>query len=195
MSKFRVISIHQLAFVSACLASALSIQSAQAATLGFEDGTYSLAESNGGAAVDTLGVTVSGGYAFFYLRGTDNASFTTEVQDAPTGYSQDRTGIYDPYYYIPGHLIAASWNTATYPYLIFYPASDGGGFGVAQNASATVGVYLNLYQSSTGPAQIYTQFGAGPVPEPATWAMMLLGFGGVGAATRSRRKVSGPVET
>jgi len=29
------------------------------------------------------------------------------------------------------------------------------------------------------------------VPEPATWAMLLLGFGGVGAAVRSRRK---PIE-
>ena len=30
--------------------------------------------------------------------------------------------------------------------------------------------------------------GGGPVPEPATWAMMLLGFGGVGAMIRSRRR-------
>ena len=28
------------------------------------------------------------------------------------------------------------------------------------------------------------------VPEPATWAMMLVGFGGMGAALRSRRKVA-----
>jgi hypothetical protein len=26
------------------------------------------------------------------------------------------------------------------------------------------------------------------VPEPETWAMMLVGFGGLGAAMRSRRK-------
>ena len=32
--------------------------------------------------------------------------------------------------------------------------------------------------------------GAGAVPEPATWAMMLVGFGGVGYAMRSRRKVA-----
>ena len=29
---------------------------------------------------------------------------------------------------------------------------------------------------------------SGAVPEPATWAMMLVGFGGLGAAMRSRRK-------
>ncbi|RYD20158.1 MAG: PEP-CTERM sorting domain-containing protein, partial [Lysobacteraceae bacterium] len=28
------------------------------------------------------------------------------------------------------------------------------------------------------------------VPEPATWALMLLGFGMVGAATRYRRRAS-----
>jgi hypothetical protein len=32
---------------------------------------------------------------------------------------------------------------------------------------------------------------AGPIPEPETWAMMLLGFGFVGAGVRARtRKVS-----
>lgn len=44
------------------------------------------------------------------------------------------------------------------------------------------------YLTSTG--QIYTRFAnAGAVPEPATWAMMLMGFGLVGGAMR-RRKVS-----
>ena len=31
----------------------------------------------------------------------------------------------------------------------------------------------------------------GGVPEPATWALMLAGFGGLGAAMRLRRKLSG----
>ena len=33
----------------------------------------------------------------------------------------------------------------------------------------------------------------GAVPEPSTWAMMLLGFGGVGVALRRRRKVFTPL--
>jgi len=31
---------------------------------------------------------------------------------------------------------------------------------------------------------------AGPVPEPATWAMMLLGFGAVGFSIRRKRKTA-----
>ena len=30
----------------------------------------------------------------------------------------------------------------------------------------------------------------GGVPEPATWALMLLGFGGLGTALRSRRRAT-----
>ena len=33
----------------------------------------------------------------------------------------------------------------------------------------------------------------GGVPEPAAWAMMLLGFGGVGATVRARRVRQAPV--
>jgi hypothetical protein len=32
---------------------------------------------------------------------------------------------------------------------------------------------------------------AGAVPEPGTWALMLLGFGGIGMAMRRRRKERG----
>jgi len=42
-------------------------------------------------------------------------------------------------------------------------------------------------QSSLGGGFFYTPV-TGAVPEPATWAMMLLGFGGIGAAMRRRRK-------
>jgi hypothetical protein len=31
------------------------------------------------------------------------------------------------------------------------------------------------------------------VPEPATWAMMLIGFGAIGGALRRRQKVAGRI--
>jgi len=43
----------------------------------------------------------------------------------------------------------------------------------------------NIFVSESGDVQI-TQIAA--VPEPATWAIMLVGFGGLGAAMRGRRR-------
>lgn len=49
------------------------------------------------------------------------------------------------------------------------------------------GVFENSVGSNRNLAGTWT--GGGPaVPEPATWAMMLAGFGGLGAAMRSRRR-------
>jgi hypothetical protein len=36
-------------------------------------------------------------------------------------------------------------------------------------------------------------YAGGSVPEPASWALMLVGFGGLGAAVRSRRKTAAAV--
>jgi hypothetical protein len=45
--------------------------------------------------------------------------------------------------------------------------------------------------ASTGPYKLNVSLqspGSGAVPEPSTWAMMLLGFGAIGAAMRRRAK-------
>jgi hypothetical protein len=42
--------------------------------------------------------------------------------------------------------------------------------------------------SGTNWANSFVPVASGGVPEPATWAMMLLGFGGLGAAMRARRR-------
>lgn len=46
------------------------------------------------------------------------------------------------------------------------------------------------YKYGTAPtfaARLISVDGVAPVPEPATWAMLMLGFGGIGAALRRRR--------
>jgi hypothetical protein len=48
--------------------------------------------------------------------------------------------------------------------------------------STTDGSYLTFKQLKLG------GFSPGAVPEPATWAMMLLGFGGIGMTMRRRRR-------
>jgi len=49
----------------------------------------------------------------------------------------------------------------------------------AEGTSDSLGGYLDNIQISTA------------IPEPATWAMMLLGFGGLGALLRRRRSLAG----
>jgi hypothetical protein len=52
----------------------------------------------------------------------------------------------------------------------------------------TLNNFLDRYQG-VGTSGISAEgHPVGSVPEPATWAMMLLGFGGIGAAMRRRRK-------
>lgn len=78
---------------------------------------------------------------------------------------------------------------------------SGNSFANEQVASANHGqtysettVYTILFGANPNArsgATLSTQIGAGAVPEAATWAMMLVGFGAVGGALRtSRRKVS-----
>ncbi|WP_294040476.1 NF038122 family metalloprotease [Sphingomonas sp.] len=63
-------------------------------------------------------------------------------------------------------------------------AYDAMGWNLSVNA-------LNYQTTST--ASIYRQFATAPVPEPATWAMMIMGFGLMGAAMRRNRKVNAQV--
>lgn len=64
--------------------------------------------------------------------------------------------------------------------------------------SITLGNFLDRYQgfstTNVNRATVTSAIGVGtpvgPVPEPATWAMMLVGFGGIGMAMRRRRTSS-----
>lgn len=67
-----------------------------------------------------------------------------------------------------------------YPLLALYSNGDGT-FG----ASFTGSVNNTEYYNQSGSLTI-----SGGVPEPATWAVMLLGFGAVGASMRRRRGIA-----
>jgi hypothetical protein len=62
---------------------------------------------------------------------------------------------------------------------------------LASNGESITNVYFSAGNPPTAFSlikQVRIDLAAGAVPEPATWAMMLLGFGGIGVAMRRRRK-------
>jgi PEP-CTERM motif len=80
----------------------------------------------------------------------------------------------------------------------WHQASPTGGIFQAANANNTYvlqgDVFTRLFVYSTSPIKEFKQnsitLGSvpAPLPEPATWAMMLLGFGGIGMALRRSRR-------
>jgi hypothetical protein len=68
-------------------------------------------------------------------------------------------------------------------------------FSITSGFSAGVNTLDFIVNNGGGPTALRVEMTgaadlAGGVPEPATWAMMLAGFGGVGALMRSRRRVA-----
>jgi hypothetical protein len=58
------------------------------------------------------------------------------------------------------------------------------------NAGTNLSQFYLTYGASSN-AVLYQTKPAGPVPEPATWAMMLAGFGAIGWALRVKRAMAG----
>jgi hypothetical protein len=67
--------------------------------------------------------------------------------------------------------------------------SDLNGAGLQVGGNTVTFDVVNYAQNGGNPTGLDVQFAA--VPEPATWAMMLMGLGGLGLALRSRRKLAG----
>jgi hypothetical protein len=72
--------------------------------------------------------------------------------------------------------------------------SDVGSFDeFSQNVATVTGqTYdLNFLLAGNGaPSEVFATASAVTVPEPATWTLALVGFGGLGAALRSRRRAA-----
>ena len=69
-----------------------------------------------------------------------------------------------------------------------------GGSLVRLNLSQTLGYSVAGGQANFGTQRLGTFNVAAAVPEPSTWALMLLGFGAIGTAMRRRRKASGRLQ-
>src|SRR5205085_11363542 len=91
------------------------------------------------------------------------------------------------------YFIGATWNNFS-DAMIFNgdPGTLSTMAGVTYNSSAFVagGSLADPTSLSGTPGYFGPNFTATGAPEPMTWALMLVGFGGMGAALRSRRRVA-----
>ena len=89
----------------------------------------------------------------------------------------ENADIFEPigkWYFIPG----GGWNPGTLGLKLF-------------EADGTLSDIITVANDGpTGGATITFNSGNFGVPEPGTWTLMLIGFGGLGVALRSRRKVA-----
>ncbi len=116
----------------------------------------------------------------FSLAGLNPATATLSGDFAADNYAS---------VYLNGHLIAQDIQGTVYSnFQSLTPFS-------ASSADFVAGVNtLSFVVTDTGPpsALLVTNLSgaAGAVPEPAAWALMLMGFGGLGLAMRARRTLS-----
>jgi choice-of-anchor C domain-containing protein len=119
------------------------------------------------------GLTIGQTYTVsFDLAGNPDSGASTKVAvvtDGATSTSYD---------FLQGsHTKAAmGWETHTFSFKA-----------TGENATLT---FSSAQDDAYGPALDNVSILSGAVPEPATWAMMILGFGVVGASLRTRRRAS-----
>jgi hypothetical protein len=116
------------------------------------------------------------------LAQTGTASPATTVPSFPGFPTGVTTGAYNQTFDL---LALATYNPA------FVTAS--GGTAAGARAAFLAGLaqgkaYFNIHTSFAGGGEIRGFLVA--VPEPATWAMLVIGFGGIGAALRRRRRLA-----
>jgi hypothetical protein len=101
--------------------------------------------------------------------------FVGNDNEGPSGYNSGTDGVAQ-------NSFRLNWPTGLNP------------LGFDSNVDGTYRVSLTVSGFSDGPQTLTTYAkmgaGAGAVPEPASWALMLGGFGAIGGAMRSRRKAA-----
>lgn len=168
-----------------CAAAALTAGSAQAATWLV---TYT---STGGSpfsanlTVDTLDtLDAAGGYDVTGVSGNVDGDTVTGLIANPgqpwSSYSTDGLFIFDNVFFL-------TTPTFSHPGLFFSGAS-----GAEYNLFSDSATVFELYKAQPGVGYIANSVGGittqAAIPEPATWTMMILGFGLVGTLLRQRRR-------
>jgi hypothetical protein len=128
---------------------------------------------------------------------TFTSSNFTVLKDIPTFNSNSATNTVDFGRGLYGetvvsfHVGGAKKSSVGYEGTAFYEFNAGNIVGGLQSFVFNIQGLSNARLYSTGTYQTCTSNclgGGGAVPEPATWALMLVGLGGIGAAARTRRR-------
>ncbi len=128
----------------------------------------------------TSAATVFENYNYSYLSADFDQAALYVTNDSSTAYSDVTINGVD--------LGALAAGASTSPLYIGDPCET-----ISCNATITINgfstsVYTPDYDFAVTGANI-GEIGTGGVPEPATWALMLVGFGALGAALRGRKSV------
>lgn len=148
-------------------------------------GTYALSISTTSASVDGLNTS-----NFASNVGSDNQSVFSGTLTPNFSGNRLTFNFSSPFAFNPaaGNLLLDFSITG------FSQSATRGGF-VANNGDAA-GIFSRAHNFGSGFSGfgLTTEFNvnalAGGVPEPSSWALMIIGFGAVGGAMRSRKKVS-----
>lgn len=135
------------------------------------NGTSSTVDSSATITLSNLDFTA--GSTGFNSGGTTTGSFTNSITIAGAAFT----------YVIPYSITIGS---ATDSITLLATTFSRGGFNFATNA-------VTLTSGGATARGALTANVAAAVPEPGTWALMLLGFGAVGAAMRRQRRVRASV--
>lgn len=141
-----------------------------------------------GSSIGEYTFTVTGPGAKFWIADGYNAGdeFAISINGGPL--IDTSTSLYDPYVYNPLYYIGDDWDAAFWP-------SEAPYFSHLSLVlpDGTYDITGIVTQTTLTEFGIFSCCGAGAVeltavPEPAGWALMLLGFGVLGAALRRREK-------
>jgi hypothetical protein len=107
-------------------------------------------------------------------------------------FDPESSGLNQPFYHIYDPYLDENFNNIQFANLYAADSADGdGSFShLVYSLNTSGGMYTTDVLNQTGATYVHSiqleDVTPGGVPEPATWALMLLGFGGIGAALRRR---------